>query len=399
MKRSILALITAFVMLMGLVGCSSEGMTLLSEMRKVSTWEAYDESGTVRCTVEAMGVKANLVAEYEAYSRATDLKQKTSMQFKEFKVIDHDAAEINLKVSPVKVYMDGMKFYISTSYITELCGFMGLDASSFMDTTKEYVALDMTDMVVASGIDFTNMDALIAQSYSMYENSKVEIPITKEGNTYTVAMNADQMLDAFVTFCNESAENSLTIEQYKAMGLTEEQIKEVIASSKEVYAEMKEGLRPYIQGSTAEITYAFEENYYTMTTNLDFKITIEDEVVRMNIELTDEVRNSTAKEVEFPTNVKVYSMTEIMEELMSNMQTVIKVSSKDILVENGVTYVPFRAAMEQVGVGIQFDNTTKKTSILVGNNAMEVETILKGNRAYVSLETLAGLGVNIQVIE
>lgn len=401
MKKKVLALLTTLFMLFSFTGCNTEGISLAKELDKVASWEAIEESGSMNIDMTVAGESVKLVADYVAYSNQKDLQMEMTLTPKALEAsgIKLDLTQGAYKLSPIKMYMDGMKFYVSTSYITELCGFVGVDPSTAVDVSKEYLALDLTDFMKTSGLDLEELKNSSASSYATYEDFDIQLPIKQEGRKYTVELTADQMVDTFFGLVIESidSQSELLKETYKAMGLTDAQIDEVLAQVKMVYGdETKAVVKPAIKGSTAKASFNFEDDKYTTNLSAAIKVTVEGESININMTMNDTVKKASKKTITFPTSVKTYTMEDLMALTMSSANTV-QVAKANVVVQNNVTYVPVKATLANVGI-VDISFNAKEKTVTLNDFGMKIPVIVKGNTSYTSVETLQGLGVNIEVI-
>lgn len=401
MKKKVLALFTTLFMLFSFTGCNTEGLSLAKELDKVASWEAIEESGSMNIDMTVAGENVKLAADYTAYSNQKDLQMEMTLTPKSVEAsgVKLDLTQGAYKLSPIKMYMDGMKFYVSTSYITELCGLVGLDPSTTVDVSKEYLALDLADTMKASGLDLEALKKSSASSYATYEDFNVQLPIKQEGRNYTVELTSDQMVDSFFGLVIESinSQEDVVKETYKAMGLTDAQVDELLAQVKVIYGdETKAAVKPAIKGSTAKAVFNFEEDKYTTNLSAAIKVTVEDESVDINMTLNDTVKKATKKAIAFPTNVKTYTMEEIMS-LATGSVPGVQVAKADVLVQENVVYVPVRSTLTSVGItDITFNG--KEATVTLNDLGMAIPVIVKGNTSYTSVATLQGLGINVEII-
>lgn len=401
MKKKVLALLTTLFMLFSFTGCNTEGISLAKELDKVASWEAIEESGSMNIDMTVAGESVKLVADYVAYSNQKDLQMEMTLTPKavEASGIKIDLTQGTYKLSPIKMYMDGMKFYVSTSYITELCGFVGVDPSTAVDVSKEYLALDLTDFMKTSGLDLEELKNSSASSYATYEDFNIQLPIKQEGRKYTVELTADQMVDTFFGLVIESidSQSELLKETYKAMGLTDAQIDEVLAQVKMVYGdETKAVVKPAIKGSTAKAAFNFEDDKYTTDLSAAIKVTVEGESININMTMNDTVKKASKKAITFPTSVKTYTMEDLMGFAMSSANTV-QVAKADVVVQNNVTYVPVKATLANVGI-VDISFNAKEKTVTLNDFGMKIPVIVKGNTSYTSVATLQNLGINVEII-
>lgn len=401
MKKKVLALLTTLFMLFSFTGCNTEGISLAKELDKVASWEAIEESGSMNIDMTVAGESVKLVADYVAYSNQKDLQMEMTLTPKavEASGIKIDLTQGTYKLSPIKMYMDGMKFYVSTSYITELCGFVGVDPSTAVDVSKEYLALDLTDFMKTSGLDLEELKNSSASSYATYEDFNIQLPIKQEGRKYTVELTADQMVDTFFGLVIESidSQSELLKETYKAMGLTDAQIDEVLAQVKMVYGdETKAVVKPAIKGSTAKAAFNFEDDKYTTDLSAAIKVTVEGESININMTMNDTVKKASKKAITFPKSVKTYTMEDLMGLAMSSANTV-QVAKADVVVQNNVTYVPVKATLANVGI-VDISFNAKEKTVTLNDFGMKIPVIVKGNTSYTSVATLQNLGINVEII-
>lgn len=401
MKKKVLALFTTLFMLFTLVGCNTEGVSLAKELDKVAGWESIEESGSMNIDMTVDGESVKLAADYVAYSNQKDLQMEMTLTPKSVEVsgVKVDLTQGLYKLSPVKMYMDGMKFYVSTSYITELCGFVGIDPSTTVDVSKAYLALDLTDFMATSGLNLEELKNSSASSYTTYENLNVQLPIKQEGRKYTLELTSDQMVDSFFGLVLESmnSQSDLLKETYKSMGLTDAQIDEVLAQVKAVYGdETKAVVKPAIKGSTAKAVFDFKDDQYTTDLSAAIKVTVEGESISMNMTVKDTVKKATKKAIAFPTSVKTYTMEDIMGLAMESVPAV-QVAKADVLVQEYVVYVPVKTTLKEVGITDITFNAKEKT-VTLNDFGMSIPVVVKGNTSYTSVATLQSLGINVEVI-
>lgn len=399
MKKKVLALLVTFVMMFTMVGCNAQGVELINELKTVSTWEAMETKSNLDLSFTYQGESFKANAEVVSYSNSKDLQMEATMTIKnvEFSGQKIDVTKAPFKISPIKFYMDGMKFYVSTSFIKDVAAMAGVDPSTLVDVSKDYLALDLTSAMEMSGMSKEQITKLSSQSFDIYTNSKIDVPIIKKDNTYTVELKDSQLVDTFFDFCVEvvDAQTDTLTETYKAMGLTDDQIKEVLAQVKAIYGpETKAMIKPMINGSTAKASYTFNKDSYVADMSAAIKVAVDKEKFDISVAEKSEVKKVDKKAITFPTSVKVYTMEDLM--AMTTPSQVIEVAQKDCIVEKGVTYVPLKATLAKVGLTVGYDSKAKTTYIKELNN-MPVKSIVKKGVSYVSVDQLAELGLVCEI--
>ena len=304
-------------MMLTMAGCTASGTSLLGELKQVATWEAQDTAGTFDFEFTngegKDATKVGITAECKGYTNTKALQAECTFTVKQ---IQYNGATIDLtkgayKLSPITMYMDGMKFYVSTTPIKEIAKMLGEDISSVEALKADYVAIDMTAEGKAAGIDLTKIDEIYAQGFKIYENSKIELEVKQDGRKYAIELNADQIVDKYIEFLTEVMNNPLTVSTYKQLGLTDEQIAEQTKQVAEIFKGVAGELKTYIKGSTAKVNYTFTDDSYTSVMELNGAYDISGEKGKLVIKCTSSAKKAAAKAVVIPTNAKVYTMAEI----------------------------------------------------------------------------------------
>ena len=401
MNKKVLALFAALFMIFSLVGCSTQGLSLIKELEKTSTWEAIEESGTFDLSLNMQEQEVKIGATYEAFTNSKDVQLEVTITPTVLEVAGTkmDLTKGEYKFSPVKVYMDGLKMYISTSYITDICRFAGVDAATIMDVSKDYIALDLADSMSASGMD---LESIVNQSdgnLDIYKNLKVDGIIKQDGRKYTLDLTGEQMVDAVFGLVIESfnSQEAVLKETYKAMGLTDEEIEMVLAQVKSIYNEgTKAQIKPFVKDSKAQVAFEFADDKYTADYNLALNLNILDEKIAMNMTIKDTVKKASKKVITFPSSVTTYTMDDLMASAMASNS--IPVAKADTVVQNGVNYVPVRATLAAVGItNITFEASTK--TVALNDFGLSIPVVLVNDTAYTTVETFASLGVAVEIVD
>lgn len=321
MKKKLLALVTTLFMLFSFVGCSSEGTALMKEMQAVAEWEATEQTGSMEMDLAANEVTGKISLDYTAYTVTKDLKMEMTITPKSLEMngATLDLTKGTYKLSPVKVYLDGAKMYMSSSYLKEVGALAGADVSEAMDLSKDFIAFDLTDTYKQMGMDIKEMAkesaSLSAKFYEELGKADIKAPIKQEGRKYTIELSADDMVEAGLKLFAQSMEmqkDSLTA-QYKALGLTDEQIKAAMAemealTSEETAKTAKEALK----GSTTKVVLEYTDDSQVSDITLAAKVAVNGENIAFNFKMKDTAKKAAKKEVKMPTSVKVYTMDDFM---------------------------------------------------------------------------------------
>ena len=398
MKKKVLALLVTLVMMFTMVGCNAQGVELINQLKTVSNWEAIETTSNLDLSITYQGEPIKVNVGLVSYTNNKDLQMEATMTINSIEVSGQkmDVTKAPVKLSPIKFYMDGMKFYVSTDIIKDVAKISGIDPSTIADVTKDYLMLDLTSTMEMAGMTKEQITKLSSQSFDIYTNSKVEVPITKKDNTYSVELKDSQLVDAFFDLCLEAtdAQAATLTETYKTMGLTDDQIKEALAQVKAIYGpETKAMVKPMMTGSSAKASYTFDKDNYATDMSATIKLAVDKDKIDISISDQSKVKKVDKKAIAFPTSVKAYTMEDLMG--MATPSQVIEVAKKECVVEKGVTYVPLKATLAQVGLTVSYDSKTKTTYIKELD--MPVKVLVKKGVSYVTIEQLEEIGIACEV--
>ena len=398
MKKKVLALLVTLVMIFTMVGCNAQGVELMNQLKTVSNWEAIETTGNLDLSITYQGTPIKVNVGIVSYTNSKDLQMEATMTINSIEVAGQkmDVTKAPFKLSPVKFYLDGMKFYVGTDIIKDVAAMTGVKPETIIDVTKDYLMMDLTSTMETAGMTKEEITKLSSQSFDIYTNSKVEVPITKKDNTYSVELKDAQLIDAFFDFYLEAieAQTATLTETYKTMGFTDDQIKEVLAQVKAAYGpETKAMVKTMVTGSSAKASYTFDKDNYATDMSVTIKLAVDKEKIDISLSDQSKVKKVDKKAIAFPTNVKVYTMEDLMG--MATPSQVIEVAKKDCIVEKGVTYVPLKATLAQVGLTVSYDSKTKTTYIK--ELAIPLKVLVKKGVSYMSIEQLEEIGVVCEV--
>lgn len=325
MKKKLLAVVATLCMVFSLVGCASEGMALMKEFEEVAKWEATEQSGTMGVEIQVEGEKVELSADYSAYTVTDTLQMEMTVSPKQLKMNGEtvDLTKGNYKISPIKMYLDGTKAYISSTYFTDLLRISGVDATTAMtgiDLSKDYIGMDLTSIYTQMGIDVEDLAAsnqkMTKDFYTQLGAADIKCNMKQEGRKYTIELTADQMIDAAAKVIAQSMEMSkdILVEEYKAMGLSDVEIDLVMAQIKAMTS--PEALAPFaeiIKGSTVKATFAYEDGKQISEYAMNINVVIDEtEIGSFKLTVKDDAKKAEAKAITMPTSVAVYIMDDLM---------------------------------------------------------------------------------------
>ena len=146
-----------------------------------------------------------------------------------------------------------------------------------------------------------------------------EFDMTKEGDTYTLNVDSDQMIDLFDAYMVFSMENSAELMELSGQEmeyeLTEEEIQEALAMYDEVFAPMLETAREAIKGSYYnQVTTITDEAY-----DEEAELYITSPMGNIMVEMVSATERLDEYTLELPESVKVYTQEDLTNLLIGSM--------------------------------------------------------------------------------
>lgn len=146
-----------------------------------------------------------------------------------------------------------------------------------------------------------------------------EFDMTKEGNTYTLNIDSDQLIDLFDAYMLFSLENSAQLMELSGqemeIELTEEEIQEALAMYEEVFAPMLETAREAIKGSYyRQVTTITDEEY-----DEEAELYVTTPMGEILVEMVSFTERLDDYSLELPESVKVYTQEDLTNILIGSM--------------------------------------------------------------------------------
>lgn len=392
MKRKIIAIIMTILMMLGTVGCSTEGLNLYGEMKKASLWECEETKGNITVGVEVPGAKINIGAQFDGYVNTKETNGMIKMAIDQIQVIDEksDISIAPIKMAPVTMYIDKQTIYISKSYFTDLFSVSGAPVPKALEDIKaEYIGLDTS---TGAGAVTMNQEKSMQAFEKLFVGSKVEFPITQKDREYTIELNSDQMIDLSVQFAKEIMSSIDEINKISNTGVTQKDIDADKDQIEATLVQVKTMAKPAIAGSKLAVKYAFTDTSYTQSFDTLIKFAFEGETGSIKIATQSESKKAVKKDFVLPASKVVYTMDKFMELFVPAQKAIAYVSPDQVIAKNKETYVPLKETMSQLGYTVAYNAKTKKISVVIDGKAIVLQTMVQKGTSYISLSQLSKIG-------
>ncbi len=218
-----------------------------------------------------------------------------------------------LQIPAIHMMTVGSDIYLNTEIVKFFADKM--EMGDMVQIEEEYVMLQGGE-----GVPEVNKQYLMDILEFVEEmDFDFEFDMTKEGNTYTLNIDSDQLIDLFDAYMLFSLENSAQLMELSGqemeMELTEEEIQEALAMYDEVFAPMLETAREAIKGSYYNQVTTITDEAYDEEAELYVTTPMGEILVEM-VSTTDRLDEYT---MELPESVKVYTQEDLTNILIGSM--------------------------------------------------------------------------------
>ena len=305
--KKIIGVIMAAFMLFAAVGCSTEGLNLYGEMKKVSAWEAQEAKGNVTASIKMSGEDIKISGEFSSFVNTKDKQGYIEMKLNP---VESARTKVDFQLSPVKMYLDNQTIYISKSYFTDLIKISGEPMpAALQDIKDEFIGINTAVDGKEVKVD---QEAALKLFEKLFVNSKVNMPITQKGREYTIELDSNQMTDVTIALAKEILNNIDEINKISNTGTTQKEIDAKKAEIEKMLEQGKVMVKPAIDGSKMTAQYTFEDDKYKESVNAALKVKVDKETMTMDVTATSESLKAAKKAITLPTSKKVYTMEQLM---------------------------------------------------------------------------------------
>lgn len=317
MKKKIIALVAAFMMIFSLAGCSQEGNSLLNELTLASNWNVTEAKGNTECTVKIAGEDVTVNADYVSYCNNQNLQAEMELRFKKLTVnnVEIDLTKGETEVAPAKFYMDGLKFYMSTSWIKDFGNVAGVDVASMLGDVDEYIAVDAEALLNEAGISKSELLKQTESAMDLYRDSSYNLPIVQDGRNYKINMTAPQMIEGLFALSKEVLASDYMSGTYAKLGLSDEEIAATVKEASAIYDQLEEQLKEIITDGSAYTEYTFTNDSYRESLNATLSGAYEDTEFTVAIKANEEANKASEKAIMYPANVNVVDLLDLVNSL------------------------------------------------------------------------------------
>lgn len=296
MKKTFL-IVLLIISMLTMTGFATVEGSYWEAMKSIYEWDALEGEVEIELTVtnpygESNKYKVNM------YSQ-TDLKN--IIAYMEIKI---EGLEELQEIPVIELYTHGTDFYINTEVLSSVLPLMGIVED--LDIEEEYIMLKSSD----NNIEINSN--ILQDAIEFIENMDldIELGMIQEGNTYTLTLDSDQiidLLDACIKYYLENMDQLFAIHMEPEMMPTEEELQEILEMYNTFVVPYKEIAKEFIRGSYYHQVSTFEENAYNEEAELIFR----SPMIQFDMEMISTSRRLTKFDMELPESVMVITEEEL----------------------------------------------------------------------------------------
>jgi len=341
MKRLLLITLLIICML-PIVGFASAGASYWQDMKQIYEWNAMESKSEAELNL--------LIPDMDIdYQFKVYVNSKSSLDdFGSYSEIKIEDVKGNLNIPVIKMYTDGSDIYINKEVVLALLSAIGM--ADDVEIKEEYVMLKNDQVDV--DIDFKNLlnDML---GFIDKIDLGVDLNMEKEGNTYTLTVESDELvdlLDAYIRYVIENIDELPdSLLQGQEIVLTEAEKQEALKEYNAFVSQYKDIAKMFIKGSKFYMQCTFEKDKYTEDSQLDIKTPLGS----LNMNTVSTTSKLEAAGFELPTSVMVITTTELGELIASKIVGVTDGGLKAVIGLDGA-YVKFsESGLEEGKIPLQ----------------------------------------------
>ena len=308
MKRVLLITLLVILML-ATVGFTSEGASYWEDMKEIYEWSAIEgkSEAELDISIPSMNIDYHYKIDVNSQSNFDDFSSYSKIEIKDVQ------GELDIPV--IEMYTYGSDIYINKEAVLALLAATG--AADDLVIEDEYVVLESGQKDI--DIDFRNVLNEMIEFIDKIDLG-MDLGMEKEGNTYTLTLESDELLDlldAYMRYILENIDqlpNSLV--QGQEIELTEEEKQQALKEYDAFVDQYKDMAKMFIKGSKFYMEGTFGEDKYTENSRLEIKVM---DMGELNMNVASTSSKLEKADFELPTSVMRITAEELAELIMSRI--------------------------------------------------------------------------------
>lgn len=329
MKRTLL-IVLLIISMLAVVGFAPAGASYWDEMKEIYEWKAAEGESEAEFNLTVPSMDINY--QYKVFVSS----QSNLEDFSSYSEIRVEDVQGQLNIPTIKTYTQAGDIYLNKEAVLALLSAIGV--ADEVEIEEEFVMLENSQF--DSDVDLNAMLNNIIEFVDKIDLG-VDINIEKEGNTYTLELESDELidlLDAYFRFSIGNIDQLLDIlPQEQEVVITEEEKQEALDGYNAFVSQYKNLAKTFIKGSKFYMEGTFEEGKYSENTQLDIKVA---DMGELNVKASATSTRLESIDFELPTSVMKITTDELGELIASKIVGVTDAEVRVVIKLDG-TYVKF----------------------------------------------------------
>ncbi len=374
MKRLLLIMLLVVSMLT-MVGFTSVEADYWDEIKEIYEWDAMKGESETEFSISIPDMDIDY--QYKIYVNSKSNLDDLS-SYSEIKIEDLQGQS---DIPVIKMYSCNSDFYINTEAVFAFLS--AIDMADGVEIEEEFVLLENNQDDIE--IDAKEMLNDIMQLIDEMDLG-VDLNMEKEGNTYTLKLESDELVDLLEAYIRYILENidqlPESLMQGQEIEITEEEKQEMLEEYNNAVNMYKEIVRAFVDGSKFYMQSTFEEGKYSEDSQIKISIQglpdmdMEIPEIKLNIKTKSVATGLESSDIELPTSVFKITTEELEQLIMDKIgigdipKAVIGLDGSYIIfdeldieegqislkVEEGRAYITIKDAGELFGVELENEN-------------------------------------------
>lgn len=326
--KKVLFITLLVIMMLATVGFTSEGASYWEDMKEIYEWNAIEgkSEAELDISIPGMDIDYHYKIDVNSQSNFDDFSSYSKMEIKDVQ------GESDIPV--IEMYTYGSDLYINKEAVLVLLAATGVADELVIE--EEYVVLESGQEDV--DIDFRNVLNEVIEFIDKMDLG-MDLGMEKEGDTYTLTLESDELLDLLDAYMRYIFENidqlSNSLVQGQEIELTGEEKQQALEEYDAFVDQYKDMAKMFIKGSKFYMEGTFEEDKYIENSRLEIKVM---DMGELNMNVASTSSKLEKADFELPTSVMRITAEELVELIMGRIE--IDTGAKVYISLDG-TYVKF----------------------------------------------------------
>ena len=326
--KKVLFITLLVIMMLATVGFTSEGASYWEDMKEIYEWNAIEGKSEAELDISIPGMDID-------YHYKIDVNSQSNFDdFSSYSKIEIKDVQGESDIPVIEMYTYGSDLYINKEAVLALLAATG--AADELVIEEEYVVLESGQEDV--DIDFRNVLNEVIEFIDKMDLG-MDLGMEKEGDTYTLTLESDELLDLLDAYMRYIFENidqlSNSLVQGQGIELTEEEKQQALEEYDAFVDQYKDMAKMFIKGSKFYMEGTFEEDKYIENSRLEIKVM---DMGELNMNVASTSSKLEKADFELPTSVMRITAEELVELIMGRIE--IDTGAKVYISLDG-TYVKF----------------------------------------------------------